>query len=233
MEGIIMDEDSHIKRAVTQRLVKGLGIGGLAIVASLGLAGRVNATYFHLDGARAPTKAGDYLDRGWYYLLDDGQYYYLDRGQYNLMGGLGYQLGHPCYPKLFERDLDQAVGFTNRVNTVWLSLRAGQVPISEYAVWSHHFNAGDYVDRRRYYFLDKGRYYYLDEGQYSWLGGLGYMFERPSYQTQYDWGFYQSVGQCPVPEPSTIGFLGLGALVVLGSKKYRKERKRWRSVISS
>jgi len=42
---------------------------------------------------------------------------YLDRGQYNLLGGLSYQLGHPCYPKLFEKDLDQAVGFTNRVNT--------------------------------------------------------------------------------------------------------------------
>jgi len=46
----------------------------LAIVASLGLAGRVNATYFYSNNA------GDYLDRGWYYLLDDGQYYYLDRG---------------------------------------------------------------------------------------------------------------------------------------------------------
>ena len=115
-----MDEDSHTKRAVTQRLVKGLGIGGLAIVASLGLAGRVRATYLHLDYAPAYAErhnAGDYIERGWYYLLDDGQYYYLDRGQYNLLGELGYLLGHPCYPKLFERDSNQAVGFTNRVNT--------------------------------------------------------------------------------------------------------------------
>ncbi len=43
------------------------------------------------------------------------------------------------------------------------------------------------------------------------------MFEHPHYQRQYDWAYYQSVGQCPIPEPSTIGFLGLGALGVLGS----------------
>ena len=122
--------------------------------------------------------AGDYLDRGWYYLLDDGQYYYLDRGQYNLLGGLNYLLGHPCYPKLFERDLDQAVGFTNRLNTGWFNFGGGQVPISEYAVWSRYFNAGDYIDKGRYYYLDKGRYYYLDRWQYDLLGGLGYMFER-------------------------------------------------------
>jgi hypothetical protein len=185
MEGIIMDEDSHIKRTVTQRFVRGLGIGGLAIVASLGLASRVRATYLHLDYAPAYAEgynAGDYLDRGWYYLLDDGQYYYLDRGQYNLLGELGYLLGHPCYPKLFERDSEQAVGFTNRVNTGWFSLGGGQIPISEYAVWSNHFNAGDYIDRERYHYLDKGRYYYLDEVQYNWLGGLGYSFGRPHYQ---------------------------------------------------
>ncbi len=222
-----MDEDFHTTGAVTQRFLRGLVIVGLAIVASLGLVGRVRATYLHLDCAPVYTErhnAGDYLDRAWYYLLDDGQYYYLDRGQYNLLGGLSYLLGHPCYPKLFERDSEQAVGFTNRVNTGWFSLGSGQVPISEYAVWSYHFNAGDYIDRVRYYFLDKGRYYYLDELQYSWLGGLGYMFGRPHYQRQYDWVYYQSVGQCPIPEPSTIGFLGLGALVVLGSRKYRKER---------
>ena len=131
MQGIITVEDSRTARAVAQRFIRGFGIAGLAAIAFLGLADRVNATYFDLDGARAPTKAGDYIDREWYYLLDDGQYYYLDRGQYNLMGGLSYQLGHFCYPKLFERDLDQAVGFTNRVNTGWFSLRGEQVPISE------------------------------------------------------------------------------------------------------
>jgi len=212
-----MDEDFHTTGAVAQHFLRGLGIGVLGIIASLGLADRVNATYLHSDCA----PAGDYLDRGWYYLLDDGQYYYLDKGQYNLLGELGYLLGHPCYLKLFERDSDQAVGFTNRVNTAWFSLRGGQVKISEYSLWDYHFKAGDYINRVRYYYLDKGRYYYLDEAQYNWLGGLGYTFERPHYQRQYDWSFYQfrKSGQCSIPEPSTIGFLGLGALIVLGSMR--------------
>ncbi len=213
-----MDEDFHTTGANAHRFLRVLGIGGLSIIVSLGLVDSVNAIYFHLDCA----PARDYLDRGWYYLLDDGQYYYLDRGQYNLLGELGYLLGHPCYPKLFERDSDQAVGFTNRQHTAWFSFGGGQVPIGEYALWSYHFNAGDYIDRGRYYYLDKGRYYYLDEVQYSWLGGLGYMFERPHYQRQYDWGYYQSVGQCPIPEPSTIGFLGLGALEVLVLRNKRR-----------
>ncbi len=205
-------------QAVTHRFVRACGICGLAIVASLGLAGRVNATYFHSDGA----PAGDYLDRGWYYLLDAGQYHYLDRGQYNLLGELGYLSGHPCYPKLFERDLEQAVGFTNRQHTAWFSLDGEQVSIIEYVLWSYHFNAGDYIDRERYHFLDRGRYYYLDRGQYDLLGGLGYTFEHSHYQRQYDWGYYQSRGQSPVPEPSTIGFLGLGALGILFLNHNRK-----------
>ncbi len=208
-----MDEDSRTARAVAQRFVRACEIVGLAIVASLGLAGRVHATYLHSDHVPA------YLDRGWYYLLDDGQYYYLDRGQYNLLGGLNYQLGHPCYPKLFERDFDQAVGFTNRVNTGWFSISGGQVPISEYAVWSYHFNAGDYIDKGRYYYLDKGRYYYLDEGQYNLLGGMIYMFEIPNYKRQCDWFYYMYAGHCTIPEPYTIVFLGFGVLGILGSMR--------------
>jgi len=96
----------------------------------------------------------------------------------------------------------------------WFSLCTGQVPISEYAVWSYHFNAGDYIDRKRYYYLDNGRYYYLDKGQYNLLGGLGYMFERPYYQKQ--------VELCAIPERSTIVFLGLGALGVLVSRNKRR-----------
>ncbi len=212
-----MDEDSRTTGGITHRFLRGLGISGLAAIASLGLASRVDATSFDLDGA----SAGDYIDREWYHLLDDGQYYYLDRGQYNVMGELGYLLGHPCYPKLFEREVDQAVGFTNRPHTAWFSFGGGQVPISEYAVWSHHFNAGDYIDRGRYYFLDKGQYRYLDREQYNLLGGLGYSFRRPYYQIRVEGGFGQVVA---TPEPSTIVFLGLGALGVLGSKRYRKAR---------
>ena len=145
MQGIITVEDSRTASAVAQRFIRGFGIAGLAAIAFLGLADRVNATSVDLDDAHA----GDYIDREWYYLLDDGQYQYLDRGQYNLLGGLSYLLGHPCYPKLFERDSDQAVGFTNRVNTGWFSFSGEQFPSSEYAVWNRHFNAGDYIDRRR------------------------------------------------------------------------------------
>ena len=92
-------EKVEIFQAVAQRFIRGFGITGLAAITSLVLAGRVNATYLHSDHAPAYAErynAGNYLDRGWYYLLDDGQYYYLDRGQYNLMGELGYLLGHPC-----------------------------------------------------------------------------------------------------------------------------------------
>ena len=59
------------------------------------------------------------------------------------------------------------------------------------------------------------------------------MFGRPHYQTRYDWVYYQSVGQCPIPEPSTIAFLGLGALVVLGSRKYWKDKHNTISSIST
>ena len=107
------------------------------------------------------------------------------------MGELGYLLGHPCYPKLYERGFDQAVGFTNRVNTGWFSIGGGQVPIGEYAVLSCYLKAGDYIDRVRYYYLDKGQYHYLDRVQYNLLGGLGYSFGRPYNQRRYDWGFYQ------------------------------------------
>ncbi len=224
-----MDEDSHTTGAVTHRFLRGFGIAGLAAIASLGLADRVNATSVDLDCVPAPTyaekfNAGDYIDREWYHLLDEGQYQYLDRGQYNLLGGLSYQLGHPCYPKLFEREVDQAVGFTNRQHTAWFSFSGEQVPISEYAVWSRHFNAGIYIDRKWYHFLDKGQYRYLEREQYNLLGGLGYSFRRPYYQIRYDWGFYQfgRLGQCPIPEPSTIGFLGLGALGVLVLRNKRR-----------
>lgn len=224
MQGIITVEGSRTARAVAQRFIRGFGIAGLAAIASLGLADRVNATYLHLDCAPAYAErfnAGDYIDREWYHLLDDGQYQYLDRGQYNLLGGLSYQLGHPCYPKLYERGLDQAVGFTNRVNTGWFSLYGGQVPISEYAVWSYHFNVGDYIDRRRYYFLDRGQYYYLDRGQYNLLGGLGYSFGRSYYQIQLEGGIRQ-VSINATPEPHTIVFLGLGALGVLVLRNKRR-----------
>lgn len=208
---------------------------GISIIASLGLAGRVEATYLHWDCSQAPAysqasdcdmrqpyfNAGDYIDRVWYYLLDEGQYRYLDRGQYNLMGGLSYQLGHPCYPKLFERDFEQAVGFTKRVNASWLGSGTARVTIIEYPALYSYFNAGDYIDKVRYYFLDKGQYYYLDKGQYNLLGGLGYLFGRPYYQRRYDWNSSPlgEPARYPTPEPSTIAFVALGALRILTSRR--------------
>ena len=55
MQGIITVEDSRTARAVAQRFIRGFGIAGLAAIASLGLANRVNATSFDLDGAPAGT----------------------------------------------------------------------------------------------------------------------------------------------------------------------------------
>jgi len=191
---------------ISQELfLRKLVIGGLSVIASIGLADRANATYF-IDGARAST----YIDKELYHLLDDGQYHYLDRGQYNVRGELGYLLGHSYYPKLFERELNQAVGFMNRVSTAGFSVRGGQVPISEYIILSSYYKAGDDIDRRRYYFLDKEQYYYLERGQYDLFGGLGYSFERS------EGGIAKVVA---TPEPSTIGFLGLGALVILVLKR--------------
>jgi hypothetical protein len=221
-----MAEDSHAARALTHRFLRWLRIGGLSIVAALGLADRVNATYLHSEVgcdeiAPIDFNAGDYIDRVWYYLLDDGQYYYLDRGQYNLMGGLSYQLGHPAYPKLFERDSEQAVGFTNGASTAWFSSASGRITIIEYPALYSNFNAGDYIDRARYYYLDKGQYYYLDKVQYNLLGGLGYLFGRPDFQTPHDWDFRQldRLGGSPTPEPSTIGFLALGAFAILTARR--------------
>ncbi len=212
--------------AVTCRFLRGLGVGGISIIASLGLAGRADATYLHSvvgcdEIAPIDFNAGDYIDRVWYYLLDEGQYRYLDRGQYNLMGGLSYQLGHPAYPKLFERASDQAVGFTNGTNAAWLGSGGGRITIIEYPALYSCFNAGDYIDKVRYYFLDKGQYYYLDAGQYNLLGGLGYLFGRPYYQRPYGLDSYphQKPGGRPTPEPSTIGFLALGALVLSASMR--------------
>jgi hypothetical protein len=126
-----------------------------------------------------------------------------------------------------ERDSEQAAEATNRANTGWFSSSGGQVPIIEYAVLCAYFNTGDYIDRVRYYYLDKGQYVYLDKGQYNLLGGLGHLFGHPSYPTRYGWDFQlQESGQFPAQEPSTIGFLGLGALIVLASNGYNRGTKR-------
>jgi len=139
-------------------------------------------------------KTGDYIDKEWYYFLDEGQYYYLDRTQYKLLGGANYMLGHPCYPKLYERRPDRAAGFTNTRDISWFdsgffdNLCTGySVPLScnRYAGWGCHFKTGDNIEKLRYSYLDKGRYYILDVTQYKWLGGMAYLFESTHYGNMY------------------------------------------------
>ena len=208
-------------QTITQHLVRYLGIGVLATLISLGFADKAKATYLLSDFARA----GTYIDSQWYYFLDYGQYYYLDKGQYNLIGELGYFLGHPFYPKLYEKDVDQKIGFTNLLNKGWFIFLGEQFPISEYDTRSsYYFNAEDSIFRQRYYFSDKGQYNYLEKRQYNLLGGLPYSFRSPYYRRQSGAGIETS-DVVTNPEPSTIVFFGLGALgVILLRKKKRTER---------
>ncbi len=206
-------------------------------------------------------KAGDYLDRYWYDYLDEGQYYYLDRTQYKLLGGANYILGHPCYPKLFERGSEHAVGFANRrriyipwYDCCWdylaackpaslgnVCTRYNGIPIDNYVIWHSCFTPGDHIEKLRYNYLDKGRYYILDETQYKWIGGLAYEFETPysgiwhTYGSLYSSDFYFllrdsrkeiiTANMSSIPEPATIGLLGLGTLGLLIFRNKRKSKK--------
>lgn len=205
-----MDEKSYtakifqVVQTIAKHFLRGLGIGLLAAIVSLGFADKVYATYYHSDYAHA----GTYIDKERYYFLDYGQYYYLDREQYNLIGELGYLSGYLFYPKLYEKELGRTVGFTNKVNTGRFIFYGEQFPIRRYAVWrSYNFNSGNYFHRRRNYLL----------------GGLDYSSGRPFYQIQLE-GRIAAVEVNAVPEPSTIGFLGLGALGIAALRKKRKAR---------
>jgi hypothetical protein len=181
------------------------------------------------DGRNGYLKTGDYLDKLWYRYLDKGQYYYLDKVQYKLLGGANYILGHPCYPKLFERSSEQEVGFTNSC-TIY-------IPWYDCS-WYSCFKTGDNIEKWRYRYLDKGRYYALDEIQYTWLGGLAYEFETPCSGIWHTFGPLHSydyhcllnnlnekdiiANKSSVPEPATIGLLSLGALAVLFLRNKRR-----------
>jgi hypothetical protein len=190
-------------------------------------------------------KTGDYLDKEWYQYLDEGQYYYLDRTQYKLLGGASYILGHPCYPKLYERRSGHTAGFTNRrrIHIPWydcywdyLSSSActgyNGIPIDNYVVWHSYLKPGDNIEKLRYRYLDKWRYYILDVTQYKWLGGLAYEFETIHsrnwymYDSLYCYNFYGLLKKInkesmSTPEPATIAFMGLGVLglLILRNKK--------------
>ena len=208
-------------QTIAQNLIRYLGIGILAVIISLGFSDKAKATYLLSDFARA----GTYIDSQWYHFLDYGQYYYLDKGRYNLIGELGYFLGHPFYPRLYKKDVEQKIGFTNIINKGWFIFLGEQFPINEYdARSSYYFNTEDSIFKQRYYFSDKGQYNYLEKRQYNLLGGLAYSFRRPYYQSQLETGTKTS-NVVTNPEPSTIVFFGLGALgVILLRKKNRTER---------
>jgi len=189
-------------QAIAKYFSRGLGIGGLAAIVSLGFADKVYATYYYSDYARD----GTYIDKERYYLLDYGQYYYLDREQYNLIGEWGYLPGHPFYPKLYEKELGRTVGFTNIVNKGLFIVYGEQVPFSGYSIRSsYNFNSRNYFHRRRNYLLS----------------GSDYSLGRSYYQRQLETGI-KIAEVHPVPEPSTIGFLGLGVFGILALRKKRR-----------
>ncbi len=232
-----MREDCRIEGTMKSRFLKPFAVCVMLISSSFGFTGRANAAYLSADTLCNPVYSqssnvshpdmGDYIDRTWYYLLDFGQYDYLDNRQYNLMGESGYLLGHPAYPRLFERNSEQAVGFAGKTKSDWFASGGRQSAIFAYAELCRGFNAGDLIDKIRYYYLDEGQYYYLDNEQYNLLGGLGYMFGRPSDLSQYNQSL-RLLGRPAYfhnPEPATIGFLGFGALLIVTSRRYNEGRR--------
>jgi hypothetical protein len=231
----------------------------LAVVALTGMGVRVDAAYIGLDGvpvsqnttssysyaSNGHLSAGEYLDRLWYDLLDEGQYDYLDREQYNLMDGLSYVLGHPAYPKLYERLVCGGIGFESGWHVGFLGFYDGfeiwnrprrasnGLPVAGDHTAFRSFGAGDYIDRRRYDYLDKGQYYYLDKTQYVLIGGLGYLYGRFSPNFVYDrlphepwWGWekeFRLASARSIPEPSTMAILTFGCLC-LGRVGHRRRR---------
>ena len=205
-------------QAISKHFVRYIGIVLLTVIIFPGLAHNAKATSILSDFSRAST----YIDNQWYYFLDHGQYQYLDRGQYYLIGELGYFLGHQYYPRLYEKDMDQNIRFTNILNKGWFMFSDEQFPVNENASQNnYYFNAQNSIDRQHYFFSDKGQYNYLEKGQYNLLGGLAYSYRYPYYRRQLGGGI-QTIDVVTNPEPSTIGFLGLG---VLGILVFRKKRR--------
>ena len=208
-------------RSIAQHLTKHLGMAALAVIITLGLTAEASAIYLQSDFIRA----GNYIDKEKYYFLDYGQYYYLDKGQYNLIGGLSYYLGHPFYPKLHQKGINQKIGFTDTINKAWFIFLAEKFPVGDYAQRSDWcFNAGEAVYKQRYYFSDTIKYNYFDKGQYNLLATSTYPAGYLRYQRQFT-GIINSPNVSANPEPSTIVFLGLGAVGIIAfRRKNKKER---------
>ena len=205
-------------QSIAQHLIRLFGIGVLAIIISLSLTAKANAIYLMSDFART----GTYIDKGRYYFLDYGQYYYLDKGQYQIIGELGYYLGHPFYPRLHEKGIHQKIGFTNTINQAWFIFLAEKFPVSDYNLKSSCcFNAAEAIYRKHYYFSDMIKYNYLDKMQYSLLSTSAYSSGYPFYQKQFV-GTAHPSNVAANPEPSTIAFLALGAVGMIILRKNKR-----------
>jgi hypothetical protein len=120
--------------------------------------------------------------------------------------------------------MDQKIRFTNILNKGWFMFLDVQFPVNEHALKNnYYFNAQDSIDRQHYYFSDKGRYNYLEKGQYNLLGGLAYSYRCPFYRRPLGQGI-ETIDVVINPEPSTIGFLGLGAVWLIVSRKKSRAR---------
>lgn len=208
-------------QTISKHFVRYIGIVLLTAIIFPGLAHKAKATSMLSDFSRASS----YIDSQWYYFLDHGQYQYLDRAQYHLIGELGYFLGHQFYPRLYENDVDQNIRFTNILNKGWFMFLDEQFPVNEHALKNnYYFNAQDSIDRQHYYFSDKGQYNYLEKRQYNLLGGLAYSYRYPCYRRQLAEGI-ETINAVTNPEPSTIVFLGLGALGIAVLRKKKRTRE--------
>ncbi|MBN1804312.1 MAG: PEP-CTERM sorting domain-containing protein [Sedimentisphaerales bacterium] len=205
------DNISKKARLITQHLIRYFGIGIFALTISLCLTAKADAIYLLPDFSHA----GTYIDKQWYYFLDHGQYSYLDKGQYHLIGKLGHYLGHPFYPGLHER----TIGFTGTINKGWFLFLSEKFSINEYIPPAgYFFDTWATAYRQHYYFADIGKYNYLDKGQYQLLGTPVYYPGCLHLQGQLV-GTIQPSKVNNTPEPSTIVFLGLGAIGIILRRK--------------
>lgn len=214
------DNIFKIVQTMVQNLIRCSGIGLLAAIILFGLADKVTATYLLSDFVPSDT----YIDSQWYNFLDKEQYYYLDKGQYNVIGKLDYFLGFPLYPKLYDKEFNHSVGFTNIVNKRRFAFWGEQVPIIRYSLWSSYdFSYKDYFYGRQYYFSDRRQYNYLEKRQYNLLSGSTYSIRGPYYPGQSGVGIETSEVVIN-PEPSTIIFFGLGSLGIILRKNKRTNK---------
>lgn len=190
---------------------------------------------------------GDYIDRVRYYCLDKGQYYYLDRRQYNLLGGRSYLLGHPCYPLWhgfywWRRVAREWVYFYGRFTIFGEPAQPGDVLRAFIAGDGHErirvgeftvSTEGWYGDMRVFGDIPLTAYKEgalpnemitfeaWDENAESWFP-TEILYGLPIWTSH---GARIRVDVNAIPEPSTIGFLGLGALGVWGLGNITNKRR--------